>query len=407
MLSIGLTGGIAAGKSLVAAKLAELGAVLIDADALAREVVAPGTAGLAEVVEAFGPELLLADGSLDRPALAAKIFADGTLRQRLNQIVHPRVRARAAELKRAAGPESIVVQDIPLLVETGQGPGFHLVLVVDVPVGLQLARMQEFRGLDGPAAQERIAAQASRAERIAAADLVIDNSGPAEATLANVAALWQDRLLPFAENLAAGRRAARSGPPILVPEDPSWPAQAARLSARIMAGLAGAAQTGEVLGVDHIGSTSVPGLAAKDVIDLQLRVESLAAADALAAGLAAAGFPVVPGDWADTPKAFDPDPAHWRKRLHGNSDPGRAVNLHVRVSGSAGADYALAFRDWLRADSAARAEYLAEKRRVAALHASDPGTAGYAEAKEPWFTEVAEPALEAWKTRSGWQPPRV
>lgn len=390
---------------MVSAKLEELGAVLIDADALAREVVAPGSAGLAAVVDAFGPELLLADGTLDRPALGAKIFADESMRHRLNQIIHPLVRARAAECKRAASAEAVVVQDIPLLVETGQSAGFHLVLVVDVPVELQIARMSEFRGLTEPAARERLAAQASRAERIAAADLVIDNSGPAEATLAAVEALWQNRLQPFAENLAAGKRAVRSGPPILSPYDPAWPAEASRLSARIMA--AAVPFPGAVLAVDHIGSTAVPGLDAKDLIDLQLRVSSLKAADELAPTLANAGFPRVPGEWADSPKAFDPDPAHWQKRLHANADPGRAVNLHVRVDGSAGADYALAFRDWLRADSAATAGYLAEKGRVARLHAADSSTAGYAEAKEPWFTEIAEPALAAWKTRSGWMPPRV
>lgn len=375
--------------------------MLIDADKLAREVVAPGTAGLAEVVEAFGTGVLLADGSLDRPALGARIFAEESLRLQLNGIIHPLVRCRAAELKASAGAGSIVVQDIPLLVETGQGAGFHLVLVVDVPVETQIARMLASRGMTDAAARERIAAQASRGQRSAVADVLIDNSGQPAETLAMVEALWQDRLLPFAANLAAGSRAKRSGPPVLAEYDPSWPAQARRLAARILAA------TGETaMAVDHIGSTSVPGLAAKDVIDLQLRVSSLAVADDVAPALSAAGFPALPGEWVDSPKTFDPDPEHWQKRMHSNADPGRAVNLHVRVDGSSGANYALAFRDWLRAEPVATAGYLAEKRRVTALHASDVDTAGYADAKEPWFTEVAEPELEAWKTRSGWQPPR-
>lgn len=375
--------------------------MLIDADGLAREVVQPGSPGLAEVIRVFGPEVLLADGSLDRPALGAKIFADDSLRQTLNSIIHPLVRERAAALKSVAAADAIVVQDIPLLVETGQGSAFHLVLVVDAPVELQISRMLAYRGLDEAAARERIAAQASRAERLAAADIVIDNSAGLDESLAAVDALWQSRLLPFAENLACGRPAARSGPPVLVPYNTEWPAQAARLAARILA-----ATRGSAVVVDHIGSTAVPGLPAKDVIDLQLRVPSLAVADDLAAALAEAGFPVVSGVWADSPKSFDPDPSHWQKRLHGNADPGRQVNLHVRADGSPGADYALAFRDWLRAEPGAKAGYLAQKQRLVAAHAADPNTAGYAEAKESWFTEVAEPALAEWKPRSGWMPPR-
>ncbi|WP_394940914.1 dephospho-CoA kinase [Psychromicrobium sp. YIM B11713] len=402
MLSIGLTGGIAAGKSLVAHRLVELGAVLIDADRLAREVVAPGTEGLEEIRKIFGAEVFAADGSLDRARLGTLIFADQKLREQLNAIVHPRVRSRAAELSAQAASDAVVVQDIPLLAETGQGAKFHLVIVVDAAEDLRRRRLIERRGLSEQAARERITAQASREQRLAVADVVLENNGAEQELLLRVEALWKERLLPFAANLARGARAQRNGPAMLFPADPSWPAQAQRLANRILAA------TGERgIGVDHIGSTAVPGLEAKDVIDLQLRVRSLGVADDLAPTLAAAGFPGLPDISRDTPKSFDPEPEHWRKRFHANADPGRPVNLHVRVEGSAGANYALAFRDWLRADPKIRAEYLAEKRRVAAAHASDVSTAGYAEAKEPWFTEAAELALEAWKTRSGWQPPRV
>jgi dephospho-CoA kinase len=149
----------------------------------------------------------------------------------------------------------------------------------------------------------------------------------------------------------------------------------------------------------------VPGLAAKDVIDLQVTVADLDVADRIAPRLAAAGYPRVPGIAADTPKPSQPDPAQWQKRFHANADPGRPTNLHVRVAGTPGWRYALLFRDWLRAEPSAVALYEAHKREVAAQHASDPGTAGYADAKEPWFTEVAWPLMDEWAGSTGWQPP--
>ena len=163
----------------------------------------------------------------------------------------------------------------------------------------------------------------------------------------------------------------------------------------------------EILAVDHVGSTAVPGLAAKDVIDLQLSVRDLAAADRLAPLLAAAGYPRWPGIITDNPKPPHPDPADWGKRLHANADPGRAANIHLRSAGSPGWRYALCFRDWLRADPQARAAYLAEKRRVAAMHAVDKSTAGYAADKESWFTEYAAPRMEEWVRNTGWAPPPV
>lgn len=177
MLRVGLTGGIGAGKSAVSSRLAARGAVLIDSDVLAREVVARGTDGLAEVVEAFGPGVLTADGDLDRPALGKIVFGDEAARRRLEAIIHPRVRARATEIEQAAAADAIVVHDIPLLVETGQAGHFDLVLVVDVPVEVQVERLTGQRGMAAAEAKQRIASQASREDRLAAADVVVDNSG--------------------------------------------------------------------------------------------------------------------------------------------------------------------------------------------------------------------------------------
>jgi dephospho-CoA kinase len=179
-MRVGLTGGIASGKSTVAGILAELGAVVVDADLLAREVVAPGTEGLGEVVAAFGPEIVTASGDLDRPALAALVFGDDAARMALERIVHPRVRSRAAELEASAPPGAVVVHDIPLLVETGQAGEFDAVLVVDVPVETQIDRLTRLKGMSRAEAEERVAAQASREQRRAAATYLIDNTGTPE-----------------------------------------------------------------------------------------------------------------------------------------------------------------------------------------------------------------------------------
>lgn len=179
-MRVGLTGGIASGKSTVAAILADLGAVVIDADQLAREVVAPGTPGLARVVETFGAEVLTPEGAMDRAKVGAIVFADAEQRARLEAIIHPRVRERGAELERDAGPDAIVVHDIPLLVETGQQGTFDAVIVVDVPEDVQVARMMRERDWSEADARARIAAQASRADRRAAATYLIENGGTRE-----------------------------------------------------------------------------------------------------------------------------------------------------------------------------------------------------------------------------------
>ncbi len=177
---VGLTGGVASGKSTVSAILEELGAVVIDADKLAREVVAPGTEGLDQVVEAFGPDILTADGELDRPALGAIVFADEDARRRLEAIVHPLVRRRGRELEAAAPAGALVVHDIPLLAETGQAEKFDAVIVVDAPVETQVERMLSQRGWTREDAESRVAAQATREQRRAVATYVIDNTGTLE-----------------------------------------------------------------------------------------------------------------------------------------------------------------------------------------------------------------------------------
>ena len=174
---VGLTGGVASGKSTVSAILAELGAVVVDADQLAREVVARGTPGLAEVLRAFGPSVLTEDGELDRAAMGAIVFADESRRRTLEGIIHPLVRARAAELEAAAPPDALVVHDIPLLAETGQGSRFDAVIVVDVPIEVQVQRMTGTRAMSREDAEARVAAQATRDERLAIATHVIDNTG--------------------------------------------------------------------------------------------------------------------------------------------------------------------------------------------------------------------------------------
>src|SRR5215468_7285099 len=192
MLRVGLTGGIGAGKGEVARRLAGYGALIIDADQVAREVVAPGTSGLDEVVAAFGPGVLRPDGSLDRALLGDIVFADPALRVKLNAIVHPRVGARMAELERDAGPGAIVVHDVPLIAENGMAGGYDLVVVVDVPPRIQVERLVRYRGMTREQARARMAAQASREQRLAIAGIVIDNSGSLAELDRQVGDLWAE-----------------------------------------------------------------------------------------------------------------------------------------------------------------------------------------------------------------------
>jgi dephospho-CoA kinase len=190
VLRIGLTGGIGSGKSTVAARLADLGATVIDADALAREVLEPGTSGLARVVERFGDGVLSPEGTLDRPRLGAIVFNDPDALADLNAIVHPLVRQRTAELLAQAGEDDVVVNDVPLLVETGLQDGFDAVIVVEAPIAVRLSRLVD-RGLTEHDARSRIAAQASDEQRRAVATVVIDNSGSVAELRTQVDAAWQ------------------------------------------------------------------------------------------------------------------------------------------------------------------------------------------------------------------------
>jgi len=191
VLRVGLTGGIGSGKSEVSRRLARLGAVVIDADVLAREVVQPGSDGLRAVVAELGPGVLDAGGGLDRSAVGERVFADSEARRRLERVIHPRVRQRAAEIEATAPADAVVVHDIPLLVETGGDEDFDVVVVVDVTEVDQVRRLMHARGVTAEQAQARIDAQATRCQRLAAADIVVENTGTLADLDAAVAQLWR------------------------------------------------------------------------------------------------------------------------------------------------------------------------------------------------------------------------
>ncbi|WP_410876707.1 dephospho-CoA kinase [Nocardia sp. A7] len=400
MLRIGLTGGMGAGKSTVARTLVELGAVLIDSDAIAREVVAPGTPGLAALVEEFGERILSPDGSLDRPALAAVAFADDVSRGKLNAITHPLVGARTAELIGDAPADAVVVQDIPLLVENGLAPLMQLVVVVGAEEATRLRRLVEHRGVAEADARARIAAQATDDQRRAVADVWLDNNGAPEVVQAQVRELWARRLVPFERNQREGVRARAE---YRLVTDPEWDVQARRIIARLHLACGASA-----VRIDHVGSTAVNGLPAKDIIDIQVTVADMATAESLADALAAGGFPLAAHVTHDNPKPSPSDPAGtdlalWGKRLHGNADPSRPANIHLRVQDSLGQRFALELRDWLRVSESARAEYLAVKRgaELAAADLADEAAGdAYYGVKEPWFDAVYPVVTEWARTRA-------
>jgi dephospho-CoA kinase len=193
-LRVGLTGGIGSGKSEVSRRLAAAGAVLIDSDALAREVVEPGGEGLARIVEEFGEGVLTGEGTLNREKLGSIVFSDPEKLARLNAITHPLIGARSAELQEAAPEDAVIVFDVPLLAENGLESLYALVVVVDAPVETQLERLTSLRGMSEEEARKRIAAQATREQRLAIADRVIDNSGTLEELAGQVDRLWTDLL---------------------------------------------------------------------------------------------------------------------------------------------------------------------------------------------------------------------
>ncbi len=396
-LVVAVTGGIGAGKSTLSGLLVGLGARLIDSDRLARQVVEPGTPGLAAVAEAFGPTVIGRDGSLDRTALAAVVFADPAARSRLEAITHPLVRTAARALTDATPPDAIVVNDIPILREVAVAASFHLVIGVGAADEVRVRRLLG-RGMAEVDARARIAAQISDADRRPLCDVWLDNTGDPAGLEVAVRELWQDRLRPFADNRLAGRRAHRGAGSV----GPTGPAVAGAGAAAGHQGLRCGRRVG---GRTHR-------------FDLDRRAAGQGCDRPPAGGarprhrrpagraLADAGFPRVPAVTRDTPRPGlqGRSPAGWEKRFHANADPGRNVNLHVRVREAANRRHALLFRDWLRDDPAARDEYLLVKRGLADDHAADPTGERYAEAKEPWFAAAAARA-EAWAARTGWTLP--
>jgi dephospho-CoA kinase len=401
MLRVGLTGGIGSGKSTVAQRFRELGAVVIDADQLAREVVAVGSTGLAAIHERFGDAVFAADGSLDRGALGALVFADAGARRDLEAITHPLIDARRRLLVQSAAPGQIVVQDVPLLVEKDMSADYHLTVVVGAEEDLRVTRLMSGRGLTEAAVRARIAAQASDFQRRSAADAWLDNNGTVAGLLAQVDALWQHRIVGFNENLMNGSRGRQPQTPALAAYDDSWPSAAVRLMQRITLALGGVA-TPRVVAIEHIGSTSVPDLVAQDVIDLQLAVPRLSDADApeFVKALADKGFPRLVADTEDGGGSGAPGTS-LPERMHGSSDPGRVVHLHIGEHGSAGWESALLFRDWLVANPAERDDYADLKRTLAR---SQRTTIGYTLAKETWIAQALERA-RVWARHTGWSAP--
>ena len=390
----------------MSATFSEFGAIVVDGDVIAREVVEPGTEGLASLVEAFGESILLPEGALNRPALAAIAFSDEQQRASLNSIVHPLVAHRRSELianAQEAQENPVIIEDIPLLVESQMAPMFPLVVIVHAEIELRVRRLIDYRGFSEKDARSRIAAQASEEQRRAVADVWLDNSGSAEELVARARTLWHERIQPFAHNLQTGRPAHAE--PRLVPSDPLWSAQAQRILARLRT-VAGHRTSR----VDHIGSTAIPGMDAKDVIDIQVTADSLEVADELAGALLGAGYPrtaithdVGKPDGRSTVGEFDHvnGESLWGKRLYCSADPARPTNVHVRVDGWPGQQFALLFVDWLMANPQARSDYRAVKGDVAAQGLVSDGA--YTEAKEPWLLDAYRWAWE-WADATGWRP---
>jgi dephospho-CoA kinase len=387
MLRVGLTGGIGAGKSTVARRLVELGATLVDADQVAREVVLPGSVGLARLVERFGAEVLDSDGALDRPRLGEIVFGDPEARQQLNDILHPLIGQRTAELIAESPRDSVIVQDVPLLVEGGMAASFPLVVVVHAPEAERIRRLIEDRGMTEEAARARIAAQADDEARRAVADVWLDNAGSADAVRTLVDRLWTDRLRPFDAALRGGLQPP-CDPVEPVEPDSSWPQQYERLAARIARAVGAAA-----VRLDHVGPTSVPGLAARDVIDVQLAVQSLDEVERFASNLSAVGFLSRPGEWSE---------AGEHGQTFTSADPGRPAHVHVREVGSAGYRDALLVRDWMRSEPDAAVSLAASRRESSGSGNADE--AEYAGAGDGCPKGSLDPATR-WATRTGWRIP--
>lgn len=384
MLRIGLTGGIGAGKSTVSRAFAECGGVVVDGDVISREVVEPGTEGLTALVEHFGQEILLPGGELNRPALAAIAFSDEEKRKTLNGIVHPLVARRRSELIAAADEDAVIVEDIPLLVESQMAPLFPLVVVVNADPEVRVRRLIEYRGFSEDDARARIAAQATEEQRRAVADVWLDNTGSEGQLVEQARDLWYRRIVPFAHNVAS--RTPAPDPTALVPADPGWADEARRIIARL-----NTACGHRAVRIDHTGSTAVAGLDARDIIDIQITVASPEIAGELADPLLQAGYPRVEAITADS--SLDGSERLWHKWFHASADPGRSTHVHIRVDGEPHQRFALLFVDWLKASPAARADYQEFKRQ----RTGSPGD---------WLVE-AYPRAQAWAEGTGWSPAAI
>ena len=321
MLRVGLTGGIGAGKSTVALRLRELGAVVVDGDVIAREIVEPGQPALVAIRERFGENVVRDDGSLDRAALAAIVFPDPAALADLEAITGPAIAASAAMRRAAVADDVVTVYDMPLLVEKRLWVSEHLTVVVGADEQVRVRRLVEQRGLGQDDVRHRMARQATDAQRRAAADVWLDNSGSREATVAQVDALWHDRLKPYDANLRSGTAAPLRTD--VVAADATWPAQAERLRAKI-------ADAVDIVGfsdfsVEFVGPASVAGQLAPDVISLVLSVRADTDV-ALLSALAARGFVASAG------RGTGPADVGAREVGLASCDPGRPATLLVRRS---------------------------------------------------------------------------
>lgn len=341
MLKIGLTGGTGSGKSTVAARLAALGATLVDADAIAREVVVPGSEGLAAVAAEFGPTVLAGDGSLDRAALAAVVFADVGRREALEAITRPRIRARTAELVAAAPHDGVLVHDVPLLVEQSLETDYHLVVVVHADPAVRVGRLVRHRGLAPADAQARLAHQATDSRRRRVGDVWLENAGSIGDLTELVDRLWAARLVPFAENLAAGRAAPPGVATLPAHDVGGWGPAAARVLARV-----GAAAGPRAVRVDHVGPTAVPGGEMAGAIEVQVVVPDAASVAGVAGDLGPAGLV---GDSRPAVPPVAATGADAGQACARSADPGLAVRCHVRAQTSPAWREALLLRDWRRA----------------------------------------------------------
>ena len=374
VLRVGLTGGIGSGKSTAARRFAARGAVLVDSDVLAREVVAPGTDGLAEVVAAFGDGVLGRDGALDRPALAAVVFADPPARERLNAIVHPRVRDRTEQLAAAAAADAIVVQDVPLLVETASPAAFALVVVVHADAAVRVRRLVDARGMSAADARARIAAQADDDTRRAAADVWLDNTGRPRRWRPRSTRCGTGGSCP-SRPTCGDRRPVLAPPGGPVAPDPGW-AAAATGSPLVWPGPPGSPPARR-----HTSARPLcPGCPRS--------TSSTSSSPSTPAPTSRRSGPrsTPPGSpvWTSGPVRR----AEWG---HAGADPGCPVRVHGCAAGSPAWRAALLRRDWLRDDAVARAR--APGWRCCAAQTG--------RRRRPW-EEAAVTRMDDWAASSGW-----